>query len=105
MKKSPLNHCSSDMMHSEAWTSMRKRNVVSKSSPANMIEDKAHTHASKNNSVGIVGESQIWDGPLDQEGRPHIPGASNAGPRAMKLKLAGVPYSDCSVPISTRAKR
>ena len=43
--------------------------------------------------------------PLDQDGRPHIPGASNSGPRAMKLKLAGVPYSDCSVPISTRCKK
>jgi|TARA_R100000030_G_scaffold59310_1_gene44557 hypothetical protein len=101
MKKSPLNHCSSDMMHSEAWNEMRKRS----NSPLNMIEDKSHTHASKNNSVGIVGESQIWDGPLDQDGRPHIPGASNSGPRAMKLKLAGVPYSDCSVPITTRCKK
>ncbi len=101
MKKSPLNHCSSDMMHSEAWNEMRERSK----SPLNMIEDKAHTHASKKDSVGIVGESQIWDGPLDQHGRPHIPGASNSGPRAMKLKLAGVPYSDCSVPITTRCKK
>ena len=76
-----------------------------KKSPLNMIEDKSHTHASKNNSVVIVGESQIWDGPLDQDGRPHIPGFRNSGPRAMKLKLAGFPYSDCSVPSSTRAKR
>ena len=28
-----------------------------------MIEDKSHTHASKKNSVGIVGETRIWDGP------------------------------------------
>ena len=27
--------------------------------------------------VGIVGESHIWDGPLDQKGRLHSPGASN----------------------------
>ena len=73
MKKSPLN-------------------MVGVKSPLNLIEDKSHTHASKNNSVGIVGESQIWDGPLDQEGRQHVPGASNSGPRAMKLKLDGVPY-------------
>ena len=26
---------------------------------------------------GIVGESHIWDGPLDQRGRLHAPGASN----------------------------
>lgn len=76
-----------------------------KKSPLNLIEDKSHTHASKKNSVGIVGESQIWDGPLDQEGRLHTPGASNSGPRAMKLKLAGVPYQDCSVPITQRAKQ
>ena len=73
-------------------------------SPLKMIEDKSHTHASKNNSVGIVGESQIWDGPLDQAGRPHVPGSSHLGPSAMKLKLDAVPYKDCSIPISTRAK-
>ena len=27
--------------------------------------------------VGIVGESHIWDGPLDQVGRPHGPGLSS----------------------------
>jgi len=37
MKKSPLNHCSSDMMHSEAWNSMRKRSVVGKKSPLEML--------------------------------------------------------------------
>ena len=42
-----------------------------------MIEDKAHTHASKNDNVGIVGESHIWDGPLDQAGRLHGQGSSN----------------------------
>ena len=40
-------------------------------SPLRMLEDKAHTHASKKNSVGIVGETHIWDGPLNQAGRPH----------------------------------
>jgi len=99
MKKSPLNHCSSDMMHSEAWNSMRKRSK----SPLNMIEDKAHTHASKTNSVGIVGESQIWDGPLDQEGRMHAPGRSS-GSKGMKLKLADVPTEACCQPITQVAK-
>ncbi len=55
-------------------------------SPLRMIEDKAHTHASKNNSVGIVGENAVWDGPLDQSGRPHAPGRSS-GSDGMKLKL------------------
>ena len=75
-----------------------------KKSPLNMLEDKAHTHASKNNSVGIVGESQIWDGPLDQQGRPHGFGSSS-GSKGMALKLGAVPYEDCSIPITQRAKR
>ncbi len=57
-----------------------------------MIEDKAHTHASKKDSVGIVGESHVWDGPLDQEGRLHGEGSSN-GRKGMKLKLAACSYS------------
>lgn len=56
-----------------------------------MIEDKAHAHASKKAAIGIVGEGQIWDGPLDQAGRLHGKGASN-GAKGMKLKLASVPY-------------
>ena len=55
-------------------------------SPLRMIEDKAHTHASKKNSVGIVGETHIWDGPLDQSGSPHGMGSSS-GAKGMKLKL------------------
>ena len=73
-----------------------------KKSPLKMIEDKSHTHASKNNSVGIVGESQIWDGPLDQEGRPHGIGSSS-GIYGMKLKLASVPY--VAGPITQIAKK
>jgi hypothetical protein len=66
-----------------------------------MIEDKAHTHASKNDNVGIVGESHIWDGPLDQEGRLHGVGSSN-GSKGMKLKLADVPYT--AGPITSKAQ-
>jgi hypothetical protein len=68
-----------------------------------MIEDKAHTHASKKDSVGIVGESQIWDGPLDQAGRLHGQGSSN-GAKGMKLKLAAVPMEACCQPITQIAK-
>jgi hypothetical protein len=58
-----------------------------------MIEDKAHTHASKKDSVGIVGETRIWDGPLDQAGRRRLHGkGSSNGSRGMKLKLGAVPY-------------
>ena len=68
-----------------------------------MIEDKAHTHASKKQAVGIVGESQIWDGPLDQAGRLHGQGSSN-GAKGMKLKLAAVPMEACCQPITQIAK-
>ena len=66
-----------------------------------MIEDKAHTHASKNDKVGIVGESHRWDGPLDQEGRMHGEGSSN-GRKGMKLKLAPCSYSPG--PITSKAQ-
>jgi len=75
--------------------------MVGIKSPLNMIEDKAHTHASKKDSVGIVGESQIWDGPLDQQGRLHGKGSSN-GSYGMKLKLGAVPYK--AGPITQIAK-
>tara|TARA_R100001244_G_scaffold71846_1_gene58117 strand:- start:8 stop:211 length:204 start_codon:yes stop_codon:yes gene_type:complete len=66
-----------------------------------MQEDKQHTHASKHNSVGIVGEGHIWDGPLGQEDRLHVKGASN-GIKGMKLKFGGVPYK--AGPISSIAQ-
>jgi|TARA_B110000858_G_scaffold161158_1_gene185617 hypothetical protein len=66
-----------------------------------MIEDKAHTHASKNDKIGIVGESHIWDGPLDQEGRLHGEGSSS-GRKGMKLKLAPCSYSPG--PITSKAQ-
>ena len=75
-----------------------------KKSPFKMLEDKSHTRASKNNSVGIVGESQIWDGPLNQAGRPHGSGSSS-GIHGMKLKLDGVPMEAACQPITQIAKR
>ena len=66
-----------------------------------MQEDKKHTKASKHNSVGIVGESHIWDGPLGQDDREHGPGLSS-GSKGMKLKLDTVPYK--GGPISSVAK-
>jgi len=42
-----------------------------------MHEDKAYNKASKEKKVGIVGESHIWDGPLNQEGRIHGVGSSS----------------------------
>ena len=66
-----------------------------------MIEDKAHTHASKKDSVVIVGESHIWDGPLDQKGRAHGVGSSS-GITGMEVLKAPTPYK--SGPITMRAK-
>jgi len=42
-----------------------------------MHEDKAYNKASKQKKVGIVGESHIWDGPLNQVGRIHGVGSSS----------------------------
>ena len=51
--------------------------------------------------VGIVGESHIWDGPLDQEGRPHGSGSSS-GITGMKVLQAPLSYK--SLPITECAK-
>ena len=45
----------------------------------------------KPGKVGIVGESHIWDGPLDQEGRPHGSGSSS-GITGMQILKAPVSY-------------
>ncbi len=66
-----------------------------------MIEDKAHTHASKNDNVGIVGESHIWDGPLDQNDRPHGLGSSS-GITGMSILKAPTPYK--AGPITMKAQ-
>lgn len=70
-----------------------------------MIEDKAHTHASKNDNVGIVGESHIWDGPLNQEGRAHGVGSSSGitGMQVSKFPCAPVEYQ-VKLPITQIAK-
>ena len=41
--------------------------------------------------VGVVGESHIWDGPLDQAGRPHGMGSSS-GITGMQILKAPVPF-------------
>ena len=54
-----------------------------------MHEDKAYNKASKNNKISIVGESHIWDGPLNQSGRAHGVGSSSGitGMQVSKLSL------------------
>ena len=51
--------------------------------------------------VGIVGESHIWDGPLDQVGRPHGQGNS-AGITGMQVLKDVAEY--VSGPITQKAK-
>jgi hypothetical protein len=53
------------------------------------------------NVQGVVGENAIWDGPLDQTGRPHAPGSSS-GITGMKLKLASCQYT--GGPITKKAQ-
>jgi len=59
-------------------------------------------HAEKmgKGKVGIVGESHIWDGPLDQEGRPHGSGSSSGitGMQILKAPVSykGMPITECA---------
>ena len=50
--------------------------------------------------VGVVGESAIWDGPLDQTGRPHGVGSSSGitGMQVLKAKsyYKGMPITQCA---------
>jgi len=45
----------------------------------------------KPGKVGIVGESHIWDGPLDQSGRPHGEGSSS-GIKGLQILKSAVKY-------------
>ena len=51
--------------------------------------------------VGVVGESHIWDGPLDQSGRPHGQGSSS-GITGMQILKAPTPYK--AGPITMKAQ-
>jgi hypothetical protein len=51
--------------------------------------------------VGVVGESHIWDGPLDQNGRPHGVGSSS-GNMGMEILKYPTPYK--AGPITQKAK-
>ena len=56
--------------------------------------------ASKN-VHGVVGENAIWDGPLDQTGRPHASGSSS-GITGMQVLKAKSYYT--GMPITKSAK-
>ena len=60
-----------------------------------MHNDKAHQKAAKNSS-GVVGESAIWDGPLDQTGRLHGKGSSS-GITGMEVSKAPTMYKSGTI--------
>jgi len=70
-----------------------------------MHEDKAYNKASKNNKVSIIGESHIWDGPLNQDGRQHGIGSSSGitGMQVSKYPCAPVEYQ-VALPITSIVK-
>ena len=70
-----------------------------------MHEDKAYNKASKNKTVSIIGESHIWDGPLNQDGRAHGSGSSSGitGMQVSKFPCAPVEYQ-VALPITSIVK-
>ena len=70
-----------------------------------MHQDKAYNKASQNGKDSIVGESHIWDGPLNQEGRLHGSGSSSG---IMGMQVSKFPESAVSMnkrlPITQIAK-
>jgi|TARA_R110000803_G_scaffold117054_2_gene185601 hypothetical protein len=54
--------------------------------------------------VGVVGESHLWDGPLDQQGRPHGKGSSS-GITGMQILKAPVPYKGLNAVLCAQGKK
>ncbi len=54
--------------------------------------------------VGIVGESHIWDGPLDQTGRAHGTGSSS-GITGMSILKAQVKYNPLNAVLCANGKK
>tara|TARA_B100000925_G_C21952403_1_gene449582 strand:+ start:431 stop:649 length:219 start_codon:yes stop_codon:yes gene_type:complete len=68
-----------------------------------MKDDKAYNKASKNKKVGIVGESHIWDGPLNQTGREHGKGSSS-GIHGMEVSKYPENAYSLGTPITKKAQ-
>jgi hypothetical protein len=66
-----------------------------------MHEDRAYNKASKNNKISIVGESHIWDGPLNQDGRAHGVGSSSG---ITGMQVSKYPCDYKAGPITSIAK-
>ncbi len=56
-----------------------------------MKKDQAYDKVVKGKKVGIVGESHIWDGPLNQQDRAHAVGSSS-GIKGMKVSQFPLKY-------------
>ena len=61
-----------------------------------MHQDKAYNKASANGKDSIVGESHIWDGPLNQDGRAHGIGSSSG---IMGMQVSKFPESRSSMQV------
>tara|TARA_R100000322_G_C5366534_1_gene172312 strand:+ start:31 stop:246 length:216 start_codon:yes stop_codon:yes gene_type:complete len=68
---------------------------------ANHYKNDPHAEMHGKGKVGIVGETHIWDGPLDQRGRLHAPGSSSGITGMQVLKY---PTKYIAGPITSIAK-
>jgi hypothetical protein len=66
--------------------------------------DPAMERLKPGSKVGIVGESHIWDGPLDQAGRPHGDGSSS-GITGMQILKAPVKYNPLNAVLCANGKK
>ncbi len=74
-KSSPINHCSSDMMHSQSWNQMRKRNksalnMLGVPSPLNKISGPCKTAAKKKFKVWPSAYASGWGVRCTKAGGP-----------------------------------
>jgi len=67
----------------------------------NLKYDPAMERLKPGKQVGVVGESHLWDGPLDQNGRPHGKGSSSGINGMQVLKF---PSEYVAGPITQSAK-
>ncbi len=65
--------------------------------------DPAMEKLKPGSKVGIVGESHVWDGPLDQEGRAHGVGSSS-GITGMQILKAPTPYQKGPITMKAQGK-
>ena len=66
--------------------------------------DPAMERLKPGSKVGIVGESHIWDGPLDQAGRPHGSGSSS-GITGMHVLKAPIKYKGINAVLCANGKK